>query len=69
MPFGVDDEHVVSLLRNQDTARLYWDSHIVLRETEFSLWKSSPLGTDRSRTRSVASHIRKFAPRTLEEIT
>lgn len=36
MPFGVDKKHVVSLLRNQDTARFYWDSLIVLRETEFS---------------------------------
>lgn len=44
MPFGVDDEHLVSLLRNQDTARFYWDSHIVLRETEFSLWKPSGYG-------------------------
>lgn len=44
MPFDVIDEHLVSLLRNQDTARFYWDSLIVLRETEFSLSKPSGYG-------------------------
>ncbi|UNI16722.1 hypothetical protein JDV02_003134 [Purpureocillium takamizusanense] len=41
LSFDVDDEHLVSLLNNPDTARFYWESLITLRETEFSFDKNS----------------------------
>ena len=67
MPFDGDDEHLVPLLRNQDTTDSTGTASSCCARPS-SVYRS-PLDTDRSCTASVASHIRKFASRTLEKIT
>ncbi|UNI17477.1 hypothetical protein JDV02_003817 [Purpureocillium takamizusanense] len=37
LSFDVEEEYLVSLLRNPDTARYYWESLITLRETKFTV--------------------------------
>lgn len=36
LSFDVDDKHLAILLQNPDTARFYWESLIVVHETDFS---------------------------------